>query len=82
MSNLNENFIEIAPDIWVGNKVDYINSNKSDQYKYICATNTKNINPYETTKQVKNVLYLDLILLSGAFRKILYFKGLLNQVLW
>lgn len=61
MSNLNENFIEIAPDVWIGNKVDYINSKKSDQYKYICATNTKNINPYETTKQVKNVLYLDLI---------------------
>jgi predicted protein tyrosine phosphatase len=61
MSKLFEYFIEIAPDIWIGNKIDYINSEKSDQYKYICATNTKNINPCETTTQIKNILYLDLI---------------------
>lgn len=60
MSNLN-NFIEIAPDIYIGNKIDYINNKNIPNVTYICATNTKDINPYIGNMLKGNILYLDLV---------------------
>lgn len=54
-------FVEIADNVFIGTKIDYILSKKDKNIIYVCATNNKEINNKQETIIKDNVIYLNLI---------------------